>query len=61
MADERKADEREARERLANEAITTMLSGMKAFFEGTATLHVEIAKPGVHGSIVRFVQDTPKS
>lgn len=61
MADERKADEREAREQLANDAITTMLSGMKAFFEGRATLHVEIAKPGVHGNIIRFVQDQPQS
>jgi hypothetical protein len=56
MAEDERWTARERREKIADEAITTMREGMKAFFEGRATLQLGPIQPGI-GQSVRFVKD----
>lgn len=56
MAEENAYEARMRREAIADDALTAMLTGLKAFFEGRATLHIGQMEPGV-GQPVRFKLD----
>lgn len=56
MADETAYSARMRKEAAADECVTVMLEGVRAFFSGKATLHIEPMKPGV-GQAVRFIRD----
>lgn len=58
MAEETAYAARMKREAAADAAITAMLEGMRAFFEGRATIHFTPNMQGMgHG--IRFLKDRP--
>lgn len=58
MAEDTAYAARMKKEAAAEECFTVMLDGIKAFFDGRATLHIDSMKPGI-GQSVRFVKDAP--
>lgn len=56
MAQQDEWERKKQREQLADEAITVMLDGLRAFFQGKATLHIGTMQPGF-GQPIRFVKD----
>jgi len=59
MAEDHAREARQKREQIADEAITSMLLGLRAFFEGRATLQLGPVMPGL-GQSVRFYVDQPQ-
>ena len=59
MAQDEAWEARRKRDQAADECITVLLDGIKAFFEGHATLHLGPMQPGM-GQSVRFIpKDRP--
>lgn len=58
MAEDTAYAARMKREAAADECITAVLDGVKAFFQGRATLHIGPMQPGI-GQPVRFIKDQP--
>jgi len=58
MAEETAYAARMRRDAAADECITVMIDGIKAFFQGQATLHISSMNPGM-GQSIRFLKDKP--
>lgn len=60
MTEDERWEATQRKEKIADEAITAMLEGMKAFFDGRASLLLGPMQPAV-GQTIRFVKDpTPE-
>lgn len=58
MAEETAYAAHQRKQAAADDCLTVLLDGIKAFFDGRATLHISPPTPGM-GQGIRFIKDKP--